>query len=85
MADSDSEDEKLMLLIFLRRRKRRRKKRRFWVHEILQRREDLGEFHRLVQELSSHEDKFFQYFRMSEEQFMEILKLIEGDVEKLTT
>ena len=55
------------------------------MHETLQRREDLGEFHRLVQELSSHEDKFFQYFRMSEEQFMEILKLIEGDVEKLTT
>ena len=72
--DSDSEDEHLMLLSFnllLRRRRRRQKRSRFWVHEILQLREELGEFHRLVCELSSHKDKFFQSFRMSEAQFTE--------------
>ena len=29
----------------------------------------LGEYHHLVQELSFHPDKFYQYFRMTEEQF----------------
>ena len=33
--------------------------------EILQQKEKLGDFHRLVKELSSHEDNIFECFRMS--------------------
>jgi hypothetical protein len=32
------------------------------MHEINERRERLGEYHRLCVELQSHEDRFFKYF-----------------------
>ena len=37
---------------------RRRRRRRVWVHEILRRREELGEFHRLVLELRLDRERF---------------------------
>ena len=51
-------EDDLLLLLLLRRRKKRalrralkRTKRMFWVRNIFTKREELGEFHRLVQEL----------------------------------
>jgi hypothetical protein len=35
------------------------------MHEINEKRERLGEYHRLCVELQSHEDRFVEYFRMS--------------------
>ncbi|KAK9875838.1 hypothetical protein WA026_009623 [Henosepilachna vigintioctopunctata] len=62
----DSDEEALLLLLLLRRRRRRRRqKRKFWVHPILQLREQHGQFHHLFMELRSDEEKFFNYFRMS--------------------
>ena len=62
------EQEALLLLILSRRRKQRlqQKKRRIWVHEILQKRKELGEYHTLVGELISHEDRLYTYVRMSQ-------------------
>ena len=51
-------------------------KRRFWMHSIFKRREQLGEFQSLVKELSSHEDKFFQYFLMPQPHFNMLLELV---------
>ena len=66
MAEMDA----LFLLYPLRKKaKYYKSKRRFWMHSIFKRREQLGEFHSLVKELSNHEDKFFQYFRVSQLQF----------------
>ena len=65
--DSDTE-EVIALYIYIKRRKKK-KNRRVSVHEILQRRGQLGEYHLLVQELSFHPDTFYEYFRMNEEQF----------------
>ena len=48
-----------------------------WVHNINKQRLLLGEFHTLVKELASYEDKFFEYFRMSQHQFHYILNLLE--------
>ena len=64
----NKEQEALLLLILSRRRKQRlqQKKRRIWVHEILQKRKELGEYHTLVGELISHEDIFYTYVRMSQ-------------------
>ncbi|GBP34609.1 hypothetical protein EVAR_19000_1 [Eumeta japonica] len=45
-----------------------------------QRRQDKGEFHRLVRELESDDEKFHQYFRMNQAQYEEIHSLIEGDI-----
>ena len=65
------------LLLVLRRRQRRqnRRQRRVWVHETLQTRAHRGEFHTLVRELHSFDDRFFQYFRMSQAQFAHILSI----------
>ena len=67
----------LLLLLVLRRRQRRqnRRQRRVWVHETLQTRAHRGEFHTLVRELHSFDDRFFQYFRMSQAQFAHILSI----------
>ncbi|KAK9882704.1 hypothetical protein WA026_022755 [Henosepilachna vigintioctopunctata] len=62
----DSDEEALLLLLLLRRRRRRRRQtRKFWVHPILQLREQHGhgQFHHLFVELRSDEEKFF--FRSS--------------------
>ena len=71
----NKEQEALLLLILSRRRKQRlqQKKRRIWVHEILQKKKELGEYHTLVGELISHEDRFYTYFRMSRGQFANVL------------
>ncbi|GBP03815.1 hypothetical protein EVAR_2517_1 [Eumeta japonica] len=60
--------------------KSKKKKRRYWVHPINRGRQDKGEFHRLVRELESDDEKFHQYFRMNQAQYEEIHSLIEGDI-----
>ena len=70
-------EEGLLLLILAGRLMKRRKKRR----------SDLGEYHKLVRELDSHEDPFYgyMYFRMSRGQFAEILTLVQPRITKTTT
>ena len=55
------------------------------VHNINKERLLLVEFHTLVKELASYEDKFFEYFRMSQHQFHYILNLLEDDIKKELT
>ena len=58
---------------------------RFRVHETLQTRDDRGEFHTLVRELHSYDDRFFEYFRMSQAQFAHILSILKPSITKQTT
>lgn len=44
---------------------RRRRRHRFWVHPIITQREERGQFWTLYEDLRAHEDKFFNYTRMS--------------------
>lgn len=81
MSSSSSDEEELLLLFALSQAKRKRK----WVHEINEKREEFGEFHRLCCELSSFEDRFFTYFRMSKEQFENLHTLLEPKISKQTT
>ena len=60
--DDFLEDDLLLLLLLRRRRKKRalrralkRTKRMFWVRNIFRKREEFGEFHRLVQELRNED------------------------------
>ena len=55
------------------------------MHEISEKRERLGEYHRLYVELQSHEDRFFKYFRMSGACFEEIHDLLRQSIVKYTT
>lgn len=81
MTSSSSSDEELLLLLALKNKKKRRK----WVHEINQKREELGEFHHLCIELSTYEDRFVNYFRMTREQFEEIHELVSPRISKMRT
>ena len=79
-------EEALLLLILVRRlRAKRKRNRRIWVHETLQKRAEFGEYHTLVRELDSHEDRFFGYVRMFQGQFAEILALVQLKITKTTT
>lgn len=59
--------------------------RSIWVHDINQRREQVGEYSRLVQELRKHPRRYHMYFRMNEEQFEYIHSLIENDIRTQNT
>jgi len=50
---------------------KRRYYRRYWIHDVLRARQELGEYHRLVHELRSDPQRFRRYFRMSTSQFDE--------------
>ena len=49
-------------------------KRRFWVHDTLLKRKELGEFHRLIFELQSDNERLKKYFRLTKRQFDEVLR-----------
>jgi hypothetical protein len=83
MADAEDHEDELLLLLLLHRRLRRR--RTVWIHPILRRRQQLGEFHRLVQELRLDEQRFFQYFRMTPETFENLLHIVGPHIRKQTT
>ena len=56
--------------------RQRRRGQRFWVHPINTRRDELGKYHHLVQELRVHNDHFQVYFRMTPSQFDFLLSCI---------
>ena len=69
----DSFEDETLLLFLLRRRRRRkgsklfqqsntRAKPKFWVRSIFQKRESLGEYHRLIQELRIEDREYFFRF-----------------------
>ncbi|CAH2010300.1 unnamed protein product [Acanthoscelides obtectus] len=69
--------------IIRRLRARRDKKRRLcWINEILSRRNLLGEFHHLHDDLLNDPQKFFDYYRMSLDTFQYILSAIESSIAK---
>ncbi|KAL1279065.1 hypothetical protein QQF64_025738 [Cirrhinus molitorella] len=74
MADMDFVERVAALYLLWKAEKRRKVvRRRFWVHQILQRRTQLGQFHRLLQELRLDDGRFQRYFRLSRSQFDELL------------
>ena len=81
--DEFFEDDLLLLLLLRRRRKRRalrravkRAKHKFWVRNIFRKLEQLGEFHRLVQELLYHTGQ--GKVSLSLQAFLPLLNLIES-------
>ena len=83
--DNDYIDESLALLVASEAMFDSKRSRRYWIHETIRKRDDLGEFHKLVQELESDDERFQKYFRMNKRQFDEILLLVEKDLSKEVT
>ncbi|XP_074537109.1 uncharacterized protein LOC141798997 [Halichoeres trimaculatus] len=65
--------------------RRRAKRRRFWVHPILRRRLQHGEFHHLVQELRLDDGRFQRYFRLTRAQFDVLLARVGARVSRMDT
>ena len=86
MSGSDSGEELILLALLLDEEeaaaKREKKRNRIWVRPILKKRKVDGEYWTLFNELLKYDDKFYQYFRMSQCKFFELLKCIEPWVTK---
>ena len=66
-------------------RRRRGARRRFWVHPIVARRPEQGDYEHLYMELRQDEQKFQAYFRLSVEQFDWVLDRVRSQIEKQDT
>ncbi|CAI6372663.1 unnamed protein product [Macrosiphum euphorbiae] len=85
-SSSDSSDwETVAAFVVLDEDERNKRSTRTWVHDINTKREELGEFRRLVQELRNDSKRFHMYFRMTIEQFDYIHELIKSDIYKRNT
>ena len=77
LEDEEEDDDSLLLATMLLVNKRgRRRKHRWWVHGILKNRKKHGCFYHLIQELHSDAEQFHDYFRMSKDQFHQLLELV---------
>lgn len=84
MESSSSDDEALAAHIILTTKKKRKVKR-YWVHDILKRRKQQGDFNNLVKELENDAERYWNYFHMNKEDFNELLIMISGDIVKERT
>ena len=56
--------------------------KRIWIHKYLASRSENGEFERSYEELRQHDQKFFEYTRMTPSTFDSILKSVEMKLRK---
>ena len=62
-----------------------RPSKRFWIHDTIRRRHQLGEYHRLITELEADDERFKKYFHMSKDNFDEIFSIIDDDLTEQTS
>jgi len=73
-SDSDSDvDELLIFAYFHTHRRTLRPRRAIWIHGMMWKRRQLGEYHRLVNELREDSFRFKMYFCMSPSVFDQLL------------
>ncbi|KAF9413730.1 hypothetical protein HW555_008176 [Spodoptera exigua] len=53
------------VIYYYSRKQRKKNKKRYWIHPLLETRNEFGQFASCFQELKKHQDKFFGYVRMS--------------------
>ena len=63
----------------------RNRVRTMWVHPINENREENGEFFNLYQDLRKYDDKFFQWYRMSIQQFDHVCQIVSPHIQKQYT
>ena len=64
----------------LNKKRKKRRNRRWHIHPIYHRRRQYGAYNTLVKELELFEENFFDSFRMSREQFVEMLFMVKNDL-----
>ena len=83
--DFDEDAEILLLASCCNEDNEKMKKRKYWVHPILQKRNELGEFHTLIPELELDSERFKGYFRMTPAVFNELYDLVRNNIKKQHT
>ncbi|MED6256609.1 hypothetical protein ATANTOWER_030354 [Ataeniobius toweri] len=78
MADLDFTER--VRALYLWKAKQRRCRRRLWVHQILQRWNQFGEHHHLLQEQRLNDGHFQRYFYLSRTQFDDLLLHVGGRI-----
>ena len=80
---------KLLLLLLQKRRQiimkstSKSKRRRFWVRDMLKRRQQYSQYHSLIKELELFEREYlFKYLRMSPERFEHMLQIVSPFIKK---
>ena len=73
------------LYLLWKRERRQNARRRLWVHETIRSRTELGEFHRLLQELRLDGERFQRYLRLTPAQFDDLLARIGARISRLDT
>lgn len=58
-------------------RRRQRRQRRYWVHPVIANRQQRGQFWVLYNDLRAHEEKFFEYTRMSMRRWVMLMLALE--------
>lgn len=56
------------------------RRRRYWVHPLNTQRAQFGEYKILCLQLEMYPEKYFTYFRMSQDKFNMLLEMIEPDI-----
>uniref|UniRef100_A0A2S2PUR2 Protein ALP1-like n=1 Tax=Sipha flava TaxID=143950 RepID=A0A2S2PUR2_9HEMI len=75
-----------MWLLYRRLRLRRKQRvRKYWVHPINERRNVMGTFNSLFEDLLADENKFFNYFRMSISSFDELHNRLKCSIQRQNT
>ena len=64
------------------KKKHKRRKHHWWVHSILKKRKGQGAYHHLIGELQEDGDRFQLFFRLTGEQFAQVLFLVGEDLVK---
>ena len=76
----------IAVLLWLRQRRRRRRRRqRIWAHAINTRRPEFGSFAHLFPDLINNPEKFYDFFRITTEQFKMLVELIGSSIRKKNT
>lgn len=67
------------------RRRRRKNRARIWMHHLNTKRPDFGSFSHLFPDLVNYPDKFYNFFRKTNENFKKLVELTEPSIRKINT
>lgn len=87
MSEFNEDELIVMVLIFDEEDnlKKRKRKRSLWVHDLWKKRALEEEFLNLYNGLMDDEQKFYEYFRMTQYSFHILLRKIENNIKKQET
>ena len=74
-----------LYLLYKSQKRRKTTCRRVWIHEVLRRHKELGEFRCLLKKLRLDDDRFQWYLRLTRAQFEDLLAWVGARISRLDT